>query len=127
MFNVLNKIRGQKKQGTELVAMKDPVTGDLIFEPKALKEASLNYCVNLLQNTEVDPEYEAEIYIENLLHYLRSKEENQEDDKLEFSDFLKRIKKISSKNSDKYKFLLKAGQGFKNCLFKLFQQVWKLR
>ena len=37
---------------------------------------------------------------------------------------MKRIKTISVKHADKYKFILKAGQGFRNCLFKLFKQVW---
>ena len=34
-----------------------------------------------------------------------------------------RLKNISAKDADKYRFILKAGQGFKNCLFKLFQKV----
>ena len=126
VFNVLNKVRGQKKEGPEMVAMKDPDTDELIFDPKALKTASINYCVKLLQNSEVDPDYEKEIYIENLIHYLRSKEECvDDDDDLDYSDFMTRLKTISGKHSDKYKFLLKAGQGYRNSIFKLFQQVWK--
>ena len=105
-----------------MVAMKDPESGDLIFDPKALKIASIKYCVNLLQNTDIDPDYEDEIYVENLVHYLRCKEENEEDDELIYSDFLKRIKTISVKHADKYKFILKAGQGFRNFLNKFGTQ-----
>ena len=35
------------------------------------------------------------------------------------------MKKIAGKHSEKYQFLLKAGQGFQNCVFKLCEQVWK--
>ena len=87
IFNVLNKVRGQKKNGPELVAMKDPKTGNMIFDPEKIKTATINYCANLLQNTEVDPDFEKEIYIENLVHYLRSKEDNPEDDCFDISDF----------------------------------------
>ena len=68
VFNLFNKIRGQKKEGAEMLAMKDPESGELVFDPEDLKTTSLNYCVNLLQNTFIDPEYEKEIYIDNLLH-----------------------------------------------------------
>ena len=88
IFNVMGKIRGLKKQGPEMVAMKDSESGDMIFEPEALKKASINYCANLLQNTEVDSDYKHEIDIENLIHYLLSKEDNQDDDTLQYTDFL---------------------------------------
>ena len=80
--------------------------------------------MKLLQNTTVDPDYKDEIDIENLLHYYRMLEEGQEDEKLSLEDFESRRKKIISKCSEKYQFLLKAGQGFMNCLFNLCKQVW---
>ena len=125
VFNVLNKVRGQRKNGAELVAMKDPDSDDMIFDPEALKSAAINYCANLLQNEEIDPDFEKEIYVENLVHYLRSKEESPEDDNFDITDFSSRMKKIAGKHSEKYRFLLKAGQGFQNCMFKLCEQVWK--
>ena len=48
----------------------------------------------------------------------------QDEDELSMEDFQTRLKKIGSKCSEKYQFLLKGGQGFKNCLFNLFKQVW---
>ena len=78
-----------------MVAMKDPESGDLILNPKALKTAAINYCANLLQNTEIDPDYEKEIYVEYLVHYLRCREDN-EDKAFSYSHFLSRIMTISS-------------------------------
>ena len=66
IFNTLNSIRGKKKSGPEMVAMKHPETGNMIFDPEALKDASLNYCVKLLQNDNVDPEFKDEIELENI-------------------------------------------------------------
>ena len=109
VFNVLNKVRGQKKNGAELVAMKDPDSDDMIFDPDALKSAAINYCANLLQNEEIDPDFEKEIYVENLVHYLRSKEESPDEDSFDKTDFLSRMKKIAAKHGEKYQFLLKAG------------------
>ena len=67
--------------------MKDPSSGKLILEPEEIKTAALNYCVNLLQNNKPDPEFENEIYTENLLHYLRSYENCDDETILEYSDF----------------------------------------
>ena len=39
--------------------------------------------------------------------------------------FNKVLKKIASKNSDKYKFILKGGQSLSNALFNLFCTVWR--
>ena len=125
IFSTLNSIRGKKKTGPEMVAMKDPETGNMIFDPEALKSASVDYCVKLLQNTNVDPEFKDDIDIENLLHYYRMMVNDQNDqEELTYDDFQTRNKKIGSKNGEKYKFLINAGQGFQNCLFNLFKQVW---
>ena len=94
IFSTLNKIRGNKKVGSELVAMKHPDSKDLIFDPKILKTASLDYCVNLLKNTVVDPDYQDEIYIENLLHYHRMKEDDIEPNELKEQDYLLRLKTV---------------------------------
>ena len=51
----------------DLVAMKDPVTNDIIFNPKVLKQTALDYCANLLQNHTINPEFACEIYSVNLV------------------------------------------------------------
>ena len=125
IFSTMKKIKGDNKSGSELVAMKHPVTEELIFDPVKLKSVSLDYCVNLLQNKEVDEEFKDEICTENLVHYLRMLEDDIDTCELKEDDFLARLKKISKKQGDKYKFILKAGKGFQNCIFSLFKQVWE--
>ena len=125
IFNTLKKIRGDKKATAELVAMKHPENDELIFDPEVLKSVSLDYCVNLLQNSKCDKDFEKEIYVENLVHYLRMKEDDIVPNDLKEEDFLSRLGVISKKQGEKYKFILKAGEGFKNCIFNLFKQVWE--
>ena len=104
--------------------MKDPESNILITEPLRLKEVSLEYCVNLLQNDVVDPEYEKEIQTENLVHYLRCHDDSSSDERLQFSDFEARLSKVALKCPEKYQFILKSGVSFKKCLFSLFEKVW---
>jgi len=118
-FDILNKARGRNKQ-TELIAMKDPLSGELILDPASLKVVALKYCVNLLQNNLADSDYVDEIHTENLLHYFRSNDLQLEDVSLEYSDFEKRMSIVASKHGKKYDFLLKSGQGLKSCLFNIF-------
>ena len=37
--------------------------------------------------------------------------------------YLAKLGKVSKKQGEKYKFSLKSGQGFKNCIFDLFIKV----
>ena len=97
IFNTLKKIRGDKKTTPELVAMKHPVNDELIFDPEMLKSVSLDYCANLLQSSECDKDFENEIYTENLVHYLRMKEDDIGPNDLKEEDFLSRLKVISKK------------------------------
>jgi hypothetical protein len=106
IFSTMKKIKGDTKSGPELVAMKHPETEELVFDPEKLKSVSLNYCVNLLQNKEVDEDFKDEIYTENLVHYLRMEEDDIETCELKEEDFLARLKKISKKQGEKYKFIL---------------------
>ena len=68
VFDLLSNVRGGKRQDAELVAMKHPGTGELILEPKQLKDAALEYCTSLLQNDDCAPNFEHEIFVENILH-----------------------------------------------------------
>ena len=127
IFRTFDKIKGKSKDGPELVTMKDPVSGHFIFSPEEIKTTSLEYCVNLLNNRKIDLEFQKEIEFENLMHYFRMKKVLHDDDENELlrDDFDNRLKTIAAKSKDKYKFLLKSGEGFKNCIFRLFGQVWK--
>ena len=127
VFRTFDKIKGKSKDGPELVTMKDPETNHFIFSPDEIKKTSLKYCVSLLNNRKIDPAFEKEIEFENLIHYFRMKKALNVDEEDDFSrkDFDKRLKKLKANSKDKYKFMLKSGEGFKTCIFSLFEQVWE--
>ena len=95
----------------------------ILFSDK-LKEVSLKYCANLLDNQKVDKDFADEIECENLVHYPRMKEDTNDVEELSRDEFEKRLKLLATKSKEKYKFLLKSVEGFKNCIFRLFTQVW---
>ena len=67
--------------------MKIPETGNMIVDPEALKDASLDYFAKLLQNSKVDPEFKDEIELEIPLHYYRMMDNCKDDDELCMDDF----------------------------------------
>ena len=105
--------------------MKDPNTGEMILDTEHLKKAALDYCYKLLQNDIIDPDYEVEINIDTVLHNQRLSQTNNHEVTLEYEDFEARLKHVAQNSGDKYTFLLKAGQDFRNCVYQLFSKVWE--
>ena len=101
--------------------MKHPETNLEMFEPKEIKSASLQYCVNLLTKKNCHDEYKDYYYIQDMIHPLRC--EDEEDEEFKMKDFNRRMKILKTKCKNKYQFILKAGAGYKECLFKLFSKV----
>ena len=48
-----------------------------------------------------------------------------ESDRLNYEDFLQRMRTVSLKGKEKYKYLLNSGQAFKDCLFDVFETLWR--
>ena len=53
-------------------------------------------------------------------------EDIDESDNLTHDDFFNMMKNLKKNNKDKYKFILKAGASFHQCLFKLFKMTWDM-
>ena len=52
--------------------MIDPKSNLQIFEPKQIKEASLQYCHDLLNTRKNDEEYQKYYFIQDMIHIIRS-------------------------------------------------------
>ena len=125
VFSTLRKIVGSKKMGQEQVSMRDPKTNLEVFEPDDIKIVSLQYCVDLLTERNAYDEHKDYYYVQDMIYVLRCEENTNDDDKeLLIEDFEKRLKLLNTKCKSKYQFILKAGQGYQECLFKLFSEVW---
>ena len=69
VFTLKEKILGKKKIGQEPTILKDPDTGKELSKHDEIKEASLNYCVQLLTNLQPKDEYRE--IIEDLERFTR--------------------------------------------------------
>ena len=68
IFKLKEKVVGSKKEGMESVSMNDHITGEMIYEPEKLKEASSNYLRNLLTNREPKEGYKEHFSTLRRLH-----------------------------------------------------------
>ena len=66
-----------------------------------------------------------ELNIESALHNQRLSQTDNHEVTLEYEDFEARLRHVAQNSGDKYTFLLKAGQGFRNCVYQLISKVWE--
>ena len=126
IFKTLTKICGDRKETQEQVAMIDPLTRAWIYEPNQIKEVSLKYCVDLLTQRNIDKKHEQYFFVQDMLHWVRYQDMQQQNgDQLCRGDYDNRLKLLKTKHQDKYKFIVKAGAGYQDCLFSLFSNIWE--
>ena len=126
VYKLKEKVLGPKEPLLDAMPIEDPESGVLITDPEEINEATLKYCLGLLEDRKPKPEYK-EIYEKKLdLHKQRMTEHVDNDmDELNYVQFTEALTTVAKKHSDKYKFLLKAGQSLLDALFRLFQLVWR--
>ena len=125
IFDLKDKILGEKKVQQEAVVMENPENEELIFDAEKIKSVSLNYLTNLLKNREPKEEYEKELQVINILHEKRMVEDKEDEDTFSHNDFQELLKNLGKKNKAKYKYILEGGQSFHGCLFRLFKIIWE--
>ena len=52
VYNLQQRILGKKNSPLDAIAVEDPSSGIIVDEPERIKEISLKYCADLLQNRE---------------------------------------------------------------------------
>ena len=127
IFKLKAKVLGEKKEGAEAIAIKNPTNGNMVYDSEEIKIIFLKYCQDLLKDKKPDDEYSFDVKVKEVLHEVRMKEILENDDHAEFTNehFEEVMEKLKKKSKEKYKFILKAGNSMKNALFRLFQNVWK--
>ena len=123
-FKLKEKILGEKKEKQEAVAIEDPITEEMLFDPEKIKETSLNYLKTLLINREPTDEYAKDIEVIRILHNKRMNERNVDEEELSQKDFDSLVESLKKKNKLKYKFILNGGKSYRKCLYKLFKLIW---
>ena len=123
VFKTFQKICGNKKANQEQVSMIDPVSKVAIFDPSELKSVSLKYCVDLLTQHTANDDLEKDFFIQDIIHLVRN--ENGLDEEFGMKDFEDRMKVLETKCANKYKFIVNSGEGYRNCLFSMFANIWQ--
>ena len=124
IFHLKDKVVGKKKAVQEATVMKDPNTQEVLTKRKDIKEASLNYCVDLLTNRTAKAGFEEDVRLKDLVHEVRMAEDPDDDIKFSPEIFENSLQELKKKNKDNYEFVLKSGSDLKLALFKLFNLVW---
>ena len=122
------KVVGSKQGNQESVSIIDPATGSRLFDHEKIKEASVQYVVDLLTNNEPEEEFRHEIKVKNLLHKTRLNKTiygDKEEEELSEEDFEEVLIKLRKKAPEKYNFLLKAGDSMKKAILKMFQHIYE--
>ena len=120
IFNLKDKIVGKKKAAQEATTMKDPKTNEELTKKKDIKEAALSYCVDLLTNRSPKPGFEEDLMLTDLIHEKRMREKVDNDVEFSRTTFENSLKELKQKNKNKYEFILKGGNDFKEALYKLY-------
>ena len=76
---------GSKKKPLESVAIRDPVTNDLITDRKEILKTTLSYCKNLLAKQRPSEKYEQDMESKRTLHLKRLQIKDDEEHEKDIS------------------------------------------
>ena len=125
VYNMMKYLTGDKKEGQEPVAIKDPKTNQLVVAPKDIKRVTLKYCVDNLTKKEPAKEHEQVKELRKSIHNKRMEKCEDDDFMIDKDDFEAVLKKFSSKSTRTYDFLLKASEEYKDSIFQLCMKFFE--
>ena len=122
IWEIRKKVMGGHKNNILPIAISHYETGKLIVSRAEIKQVSLNYCKATLADNEPSQDYAS--YIENKAINVRNQLLNCDGNfsitKETFDTVLSKFKRSRKRN---YDYLVKAGNGFKNVVFKFCQEM----
>ena len=98
VYSMMKYLNGDKKKSQEPVAIKDPITKQLIVAPEDIKNVTLKYCVGNLTNKRTSKEDKEERGRRLRIHDKRMEVEEDEEFNPEYTDFEDVLRKFSSKS-----------------------------
>ena len=126
IFDVKNKIFGnKKKQEQEASAVINFRTKELEVSPQKIRDISLDYLVELLENDEADADVYDDVELTKKIHvYRQMVGSHDESEEMINHDDMKEVFKKMEKKSKKYAFILRAGNNFRGCISQLYCKIW---
>ena len=123
IFKMKEVITGPKKGSQDPTAIRDPNTNELIVSNQEIKNVTLAYCVANLTKKSDDIEVLKGLELKESLHRMRMEEKDDKGLQLNKSDFDGVMGKFAQKQTKSYDFLLKAGDQFKETIYKLCKKM----
>ena len=98
------------------------------FPPEKIREISLEYVVNLLENDLPDDDVKDDVALTNIIHIVRKLcvNRSEEDDCIDQEDINEVYEKMKKQGS-KYNFIVKAGNNCMNCIGQLYAKIWPVK
>ena len=122
LFKMRDVVQGPRKAGQEAHAVVDSRSGELVVATSAIQKASLEYCLDNLKKNEPKEGFKKLIETKRKLHELRMLQTDGNFD-VTRDLFSKVMTKFESKKKRSYDFLTRAGQGFKEAIFKFSKRL----
>ena len=124
IFKLKDNIIGTKKAEQEATSLIHFQSGIELTNPKDIKDASLQYCVQLLSNREPREDYRIDCELKDLIHVTRMAEEIPDDINHLTNEMFEETYKALGSKVGKYEFIMKGGAALKSALLKVCQSVW---
>ena len=116
-------VTGSKKAAQEPHAVLDSEKEELVVSNEEIKKVTLKHCLDSLKNNDPEEDVKPLVDLVNKVHDRRMEVIDDDDFEVTKDDFDEIVNKIEKKHKRSYDFLTKAGDGFKNSIFKLFRRM----
>ena len=123
IFKMKKEIAGPKKSPQESTSIRDSKTGELLVNKHDIKRATLEYCVENLQNNIPDKETEKLVKDRKERQLKIMNDKSGDGFEVTFEEFEIVLAKFANKETKTYDFLLKAGDEYKVSIFNLCKRI----
>ena len=106
IFRLRKAIVGDENDSTKAISMKHFITKEQLFSNDKIKEAALEYVIDLLNNREPKDKYKKDCEILNKIHDVRMNEVCDENEDLTIDMFDETLDKLKKTKKDNYAFVI---------------------
>ena len=125
IFKMREIVAGPKKPKQEAHAVLDAKTGEVVVSNNEIKRVNLEHCLRVLKDKEPEDNVKLLVQLESDLHDILMKETTDKDLEVSEDEYDEIVQKFKSKNKRSYDFLTKAGDLYKQSIYKLCKRMLK--
>ena len=125
VFKMREIVAGPKKAPQEAHAVIDNEKKELVVSTEGIKKVTLQHCMDTLKDNKPEEDVEQLVTVIKDVHEHRMNEDDGNETEVTKDEFDLILDKFKRKNKRSYDFLMKAGNCFKNSIFKLCARMIK--